>query len=115
MSITLHTFTDNINNVTKVPFDPTDNSAISYNGAKYIQFTKTKPPKPDDFPSGLQPFHVKSIENNTDYFILVGGLDALEMLIGSVTDVPSLLRYEADGKVHEPSLLAVRAIKKTFS
>ena len=103
MSITLYTYTDNKDNVTKVSFDPTDNSAMSYNGAKYIQFTKTNPAKHDDFQSGFQPFHVKSIENNTDYFILVGGLDALEMLIGSVTDVPSLLRYEADGQVIEPS------------
>ena len=115
MSITLYTFTESIDNVTKVIIDPTDNSSTIYNGTKYISFTKTNPAKPDDFSSGLQPFHVKSIENNTDYFILVGGSDALEMLIGSVTDVPSLLKYEVDGTVKEPSLLAVRAIKKTFS
>ena len=52
MSITLYTFTDNIDNVTKVTIDPTDNSSIIYNGQKYISFTKTNPLDNNDVSMG---------------------------------------------------------------
>ena len=113
MSITLYTFTDNIDNVTKVTIDPTDNSSTIYNGQKYISFTKTNPLDNNDVPSGLHEFSIKSIENNTDYFLIVGGSNMLEMFFGSVTDVTSKLQFKMkDGTYTDPPLLAVRAIKK---
>ena len=113
MSITLHTFTDNIDNVTEFKFDPTDNSSVIYNGTKYISFTTNNPLDNADVPSGFHEFSIKSIENNTDYFLIVGGPNMLDMLIGSVKDVPSILRFKLkDGTLHDPTLQAVRAIKK---
>ena len=94
ISITLHTYTDNIDNVTKVTFDPTDNSSVIYNGQKYISFTKTNPLDDNEVSMGLQEFSIKSIENNTDYFLIVGGRNMLEMFFGSVTDVPSKLQIK---------------------
>ena len=113
MSITLYTYTNDINNVTKVTFDPTDNSSVIYNGQKYISFTKTNPLDDNEVSMGLQEFSIKSIENNTDYFLIVGGRNMLEMFFGSVTDVPSKLQFKLkDGSLHDPTLWAVRAIKK---
>ena len=104
MSITLHTFTDDINNVTEFKFDPRDNSSVIYNGTKYISFTKTNPLDENDVTSGFHHFYIKSIENNTDYYLVVGGPYMLDMLIGSVTDVPSILRFEKkDGTPYDPS------------
>ena len=113
ISITLFTYTDNKDNVAQVTFDPKDNSTIIYSGVKYIPFTKTNPLDNNDVPLGFKEFSIKSIENNTDYFLIVGGRNMLELLVGSVTDVPSKLQFKLkDGSLHDPTLMAVRAIKK---
>ena len=93
---------------TPISFDPTNNAALFYTGKEYVS-TNTNPPTQttewsDPIKKSIQPFSVKSIENNTDYFVVLTSMSeqpALECVFGSSNDT----------KITQ-SLNFVRAIKK---
>ena len=89
MSITLHVFTDTNKGGEAITFDPKDNATFVYNGNKYVQFVDIRNIPDDDIidkTDPMKPFYLKSIDNNTDYYIVVSGPLTLEMFFGSVSD-----------------------------
>ena len=90
-------------NGTQTPFDPTDNATIINNGTVYITFSEKNPLDNTkvDPTAPLKTFNVRSIKNDSDYYLIVGGDGVLELFVGSITDT----------KI-EREVMAVRAIKK---
>ena len=89
---------------TQTPFNPTDNATIINNGTEYITFSKNNPldnNKLLDPTDPLKKFKVRSIKNDSDYYLIVGGYGVLELFVGSITDTEI-----------ERDVMAVRAIKK---
>ena len=89
---------------TQTPFNPTDNATIINNGTEYITFSKNNPldnNKLVDTTDPLKTFKVRSIKNDSDYYLIVGGYGVLEFFVGSITDTEI-----------EDDVMIVRAIKK---
>ena len=59
-------------------FDPSDNVYV-YKSEGKISTTTKLPPSNDDFP-------VQSIKNDTDYILLIEGVNVFDVFIGSIND-----------------------------
>ena len=99
------------NKGTPFEFNPTGNATLAYNGTKFIQFTDPKNIDPKNIQNPMKPFYIKSIENNTDYYVIGNGDEILEMFDGSIKEI-KYTRVFDNGTIVDRPFFLLRAIKK---
>ena len=102
------------NKGTPFEFNPTGNATLANNGSKFIQFIDPKDIDPNDIldkQNPMKPFFIKSIENNTDYYVIGNGDEILEMFVGSINEIKYIRKLD-DGSIVDQPFYLLRAIQK---